>query len=518
MTERRPSIGPFAHLLAKAVQPVYVVDAKRRLIWCNPAFLDFFGASAEAIIGQECLWAPPEAEREGGSAVSKLLRTVCPSPEVFAGNLRQGEVLRQAADGSLQSHRVTYVPLYEDSGGFLGVVGIIDPTPQKTGHALSLAPVEAPEGPQDWHLRLHRFLQEESFPQVIEALIGTSPRMEQARRQFRAICQCQAHVLIAGPPGTGRRQVAQAIHSFTKESARSICVTLGCDILGGEVVYSTFLASMRFRPGPGELPIGTILLVNADTLTQEVQAELAKLMADPGFHLRVVATSVEPLVELANRGKADLHFASLVSTLVIELPPLVGRPEDIPLLAQYFLEKCNSTGDKQIGGFTPEALDWLLAYHWPGNVAEMQALITEIHRRASGPLVRAEDLPERIYFAVQAAKFPTIKEESIQLEKFLLEVRDELLRRALAKTKGNKARAARLLGITRASLLRLLGEIEKPKKAPAPPRVPKARPHLPALEVPSGEPEELLAEELPTFEELDNSEGEEPYSGPPSEK
>jgi DNA-binding NtrC family response regulator len=250
-------------------------------------------------------------------------------------------------------------------------------------------------------------------------------------------------------------------------------------------------------------------LVNADALPPEVQGELAKIMAEPNFCLRVVATSAEPLLDLANRGKADLRFTCLVSTLMIELPPLLRRPEDIPLLAQYFLEKCNQAGNKQLGGFTPEAMDWLVAYPWPGNVAEMQSFIPEIHRRASGPLVHVEDLPERIYFAIQAAKFPPAKEERIPLEKFLEEIRQELVRRALLRAKGNKARAARLLGISRPKLLRLLGETEeptKPRKATASSPGLKARPHLPPLEVPREEGEETRPEELPTFEELDNGE------------
>lgn len=511
MSDRRLSIGPFAQLLAKAVQPVYVVDAKRRLIWCNSAFLDFFAVSGEAIIGQECVWAPPEPQEQGKPLASEVLRIVCPSPEVFAGTCRRAEILRRGPEGNWQKHAVSFFSLYEHSGATLAVVGIIDPIPKNVEDLSLCASQETGESPEEWHLRLQRFLQEEAPAGTVEPLIGTSPGIERARRQFRAACECQAHVLVVGPSGTGRRQVAQAIHHAAKDTARSTCVTLACDILGAEVVYSTFVASARFRPGPGELPIGTIILVNADALPPEVQGELAKIVAEPNFRLRVVATSAEPLVDLANRGKADLRFASLVSTLVIELPPLVRRPEDIPLLAQYFLEKCNQAGNKQLGGFTPEALDWLVAYHWPGNVAEMQSLIPEIHRRAGGPLIQVEDLPERIYFAIQAAKFPPVKEESIQLETFLEEIRQELIRRALARAKGNKARAARLLGITRTKLLRLLGEAEKPtkpRKTTAPSPGPKARTHLPPLEVPREEPEETPAEELPTFEELDNSQEE----------
>ena len=97
--------------------------------------------------------------------------------------------------------------------------------------------------------------------------------------------------------------------------------------------------------------------------------------------------------ELARRGRYREDLASLLSTLIIELPPLASRREDLPLLVQLFLEEINARGGKQLGGFTPRALDRLDGYAWPGNVDELVQVVMLCHERAAGPLVGPDDLP-----------------------------------------------------------------------------------------------------------------------------
>ena len=110
-----------------------------------------------------------------------------------------------------------------------------------------------------------------------------------------------------------------------------------------------------------------------------------------------MATAAEPLAELARRGKFRDDLAAALSTIVIELPPLAQRRDDLPLLAQLFLEELNAAGPRQIGGFTPAALDRLDAYAWPGNLDELAEVVAEAHRRAAGPEIDVADLPERLH-------------------------------------------------------------------------------------------------------------------------
>jgi DNA-binding NtrC family response regulator len=121
-----------------------------------------------------------------------------------------------------------------------------------------------------------------------------------------------------------------------------------------------------------------------------------------------------------------------------------------------FLEDMNAAGDRQLSGFTHEALDQLAAYPWPGNMDELTEFVGYAFRRAAGPLVSAADLPDRVRFAADASSHAPRPQETIVLDEFLSEIETELIHRALQYAKGNRTKAAQLLGITRSRLLRRL--------------------------------------------------------------
>jgi DNA-binding NtrC family response regulator len=113
----------------------------------------------------------------------------------------------------------------------------------------------------------------------------------------------------------------------------------------------------------------------------------------------------------------------------------------------------------QLQGFTPEALDQLAAYSWPGNIDELSGLVHEACRAAEGRLVTPRDLPQRIYLAAAAERRPRRGDESIDLGSFLAGVELELIQRALRRAKGNKTKAAKLLGLTRPRLYRRMVQL-----------------------------------------------------------
>ncbi|MCS7239372.1 MAG: PAS domain-containing protein [Thermoguttaceae bacterium] len=506
MTERRLSIGPLAQLLSRVYQPVYAVDAKHRLVWCNDAFLQFFGISGQAIVGQECRWTSPGLNPEQLPPADYVLSAVCPPPDVFAGQRATGSVCRKDNQGQWRTHPVQFIRLREEDGSAVVVIGIIEPEPVEGQCSEVGASERAPGNEAElWHHRLRVFLDQRASRCRLEQLIGTSPAIERVRRQVEAAAHAKCHLSVVGPPGSGRRFVAQAIHYQSAEGGRTSCITLACQVLGPEAVLSTVTASLRYRPGPGELPLGTVILLDAESLPAQTQQQIAEAISAASCPWRLVVTTTQPLLKLAEEGQADIDFASLVSTMVVELPPLAQRAEDIPLLAQHFVEEINREAEKQLTGLTTEALDWLSVYSWPGNVAELRAVITEAHRAAKGPLITVADLPERVYFAVQAARHPTAKLECIHLDSFLRQVRQQLVERALERAGGNKAKAARLLGISRAKLLRLLDELKKPPEAR--PRRRVGRPAKPRLNLPPlSEVAKDATEEVPMFEEVDEPE------------
>jgi two-component system response regulator HydG len=197
-----------------------------------------------------------------------------------------------------------------------------------------------------------------------------------------------------------------------------------------------------------------LLLLEVDRLPAEAQRALAGVLSIRELNLRTLATARRRLVDLASQGEFREDLAFSLSTLEILLPPLASRPDDVPVLAQYFLERCNATCDKQLSGFKDEALERLVSYDWPGNLDELDSAITQAFQVAEGPWVEATDLPERLEYAALAAKRPAALDESIELDAFLEQVELELFRRAIRRAKGNKSQVARMLGIPRARVIR----------------------------------------------------------------
>jgi DNA-binding NtrC family response regulator len=175
--------------------------------------------------------------------------------------------------------------------------------------------------------------------------------------------------------------------------------------------------------------------------------------------LRPVATAAVSLTELAAAGEFHAELAALLSTVVIELPPLAERREDLPLLAQALVEDVNVGSQRQLRGFSSEALDRLDGYPWPGNVDELVEVVTEAHGKAEGPEIGVADLPKRIALAQAAAAHPRRREEQIVLDDYLRQIERELVSRAMAQAKGNKAKAARLLGVSRPRLYRRMVQL-----------------------------------------------------------
>jgi DNA-binding NtrC family response regulator len=202
-----------------------------------------------------------------------------------------------------------------------------------------------------------------------------------------------------------------------------------------------------------------LLLTEIDRAPADVQAHLAGWMSSGTLPLRVIATAREALSRAVARGEFREDLACQISTLLIEVPSLAERREDLPLLAQRFLEEHNVRGPKQLRGWSAEALDRLAAHPWPGNLAELAEVAREAHAAAEGIEVTAADLPPSLRLAADAAARPKRAVETIVLEDFLAGVERELIERALAQAKGNKTRAARLLGMTRPRLYRRLVQL-----------------------------------------------------------
>jgi DNA-binding NtrC family response regulator len=463
MASKRTLVNDLARLLNKAPEPIYALDEELTIIFLNRACQEWIRADAEGLIGVRAGYhsAPDAASSEGVAA------GLAPPPEAFAGQVASALVSVPAGNGEEKHRQAKFIPLgtAEQLHGILAILAMEDA-------AVEFTPVEEfsvkePDS-ADLHAAIRCFRREAAGRWSAEHLIGISAAMQLARRQVEAAGASGCSVCISGLPGSGRERLAAAIHYVSNPAdanlpfAQSGMIALDCSVLPAELILSTLAALARPHvPNANVEKIAptTLVLNHVDELPDELQTELFALFSKRPFPRRLISTSAMPLGELAQRGKFRPDLAALLGTMCIQLPPLKDRREDLPLLAQIFLEECNRQGAKQVGGFTPEAIDRLDAYAWPGNLNELIEIVSAAHSNAQGTEVMPDELPPQIHLAAQAAAHPRKAEESIKLDEFLGRVERELIRRAVARSKGNKAKAARLLGLSRTRLLRRMKQL-----------------------------------------------------------
>ena len=437
-------------MLNSTTQPVYVLDDELTVVFCNRACRDWLGPGAEGLLGQRCAYHS-SPDQSGPAAVAAGL---CPPPAAMAGRQLTAHVSCIGADGQVHARRARFIPLGTCPEDLIGLVVLLDaedlPEPDATPPPLC---GDEPQ-PTDLHEHVRQFRRQAAARYRADRLIGNSSAIRRVRAQIELAAGSRASVLLVGPPGSGRQHVAAAIHYGSDPQSAGSLIPLACAVLGADLIHSTVLALAAKEPLGERTSRSTLLLNQADQLPLVVQAELAEVLARRSFQLRLIATAARPLEQLAVAGTYRADLAALLSTITIELPPLARRREDLPLLAQLFLEDANARGGKQLGGFAPEALDQLDAYPWPGNLDELAQVVAQAHRQAEGPQIGPRDLPEQIRLAATVAAHPPRTEKTIELDEFLGRVERELIRRALAQAKGNKAQAARLLGMTRPRLYR----------------------------------------------------------------
>ena len=491
MSSQRVHTAELVRLLNSAKQPIYVLDDELTLIFLNRAAQEWLEIG-ESLVGRRCAYhTSPTAEGLDAAAAG-----LCPPPQVLAGKNVVATVSRVAEGGGLIERRASFLPIGVEAEGLLGVLAILDTADQPPVSPGSLAVPEVAEaGAEALHAYVRRFRQEAAARYRADRLIGQGPAMRLARRQVELAVASRSSVLLVGPPGSGRQHLSAAIHYGANppsgdalgattnlrsvpglsssagdtvgqanrgtHHSRSIgtLVPLDCSLLGPDLLEEVAAAVTRGSPSNEPGALGTLLLHRVDEVSAEMQVDLARFFVHRTPAWRLMATAAEPLTELTRRGKFRGDLAAALSTIVIELPSLMRRRDDLPLLAQLFLEDMNAAGRRQIGGFTPAALDLIDSYGWPGNLDELALAVAEAHGHATGREIDVHDLPERLHLAGQAAATPRRIEETIVLDEYLGRVERELIRRALTRAKDNKAQAARLLGMTRPKLYRRMVQL-----------------------------------------------------------
>lgn len=439
-------------LLEQAAAPIYALDSRRRIVFANTALGIWLGREIASLIGLRCDYHAGSSEQ----ASSEIGAALCPPPEAFLGQVAEGMVARTPSEQ--QPHELRPAQFTWLGGGSAGT-GVL---------LVVVLPAEAPPGKPstnvsitaaDLHVLLQRVRGKLGRRYATSQLIGETDSIRNVREQVRVAIAARSRVLVVGRTGSGREHVARTIHYGHGAAERGPLVPIACSLVDAEAMQSTLTSLLREQMDlpPEHSPVA--LLVDVDRLRPDAQQELAGFMLLPNVELQTLATARVPLQRLAAKGKFRTDLAFALGTLTIRLPALKDRRDDVPLLAQHFLEEQNAAGGKQLSGFSSAAMEFLLLYDWPGNLDELAAAVHESCGRAAGPQVQPADIPDWVHLAVHSAAHPPRDLETIQLDEFLAEIEKELLQRALRVARGNKSKAAQRLGISRQRLLRRLSQL-----------------------------------------------------------
>lgn len=451
----RTSAQNLAKALSAAPLGIYIVDDMQRMVFANRACLAWLGIEAEELIGQHCGYHSQPNDHGMVSAADRL----APPPAAFAGQPIEATIAWPATDGALRYRRVRFVPLAPEEalddgerGSVFAILGAADLS------AEDLARLDQPEPDAP---ELHRQIQQLRHAwwskMRVDRLWGNDPAIQRVRNQVAlAIRSVASPIVIVGPRGSGRADVARTIHRGAALVPSIELTTIDVSLAPADQTnaqLSELVPSDSRRRSDAASSPPALLLANVDQLPPECYAAVLQLaLGSSGVRLMVTAGS--SLLALAEAEEFPAELAHALGTLVIELPALAKRRRDIPLVAQAILEEVNAEGEKQLGGFRPEALDRLVTYSWPGDLAELITVVRVAHAAADGPLVGSENLPTQLHMARQAARHPRRLETPLVLDEHLAQVEIDLIRQALAQSRDNKSKAARLLGLPRPRLYR----------------------------------------------------------------
>jgi len=307
-------------------------------------------------------------------------------------------------------------------------------------------------------------------------IVGRSKPMEKVLKIISRVCQTDSNILITGESGTGKELVARTIHSRGIRS-KGPFISVNCAAIPRELLESEFFGHERGaftgahekRIGKFEFAHGGILFLDElSTLHIDLQAKLLRVLQEKEFtrvggdrnilaDAQVISATNQDLKELIRKGKfrEDLYFR--LNVLPIELPPLRERPQDIPALVHFILEKITHRLNRPPVEITQDALELLKRYHWPGNIRELENLLERLVAFSSGEgAIDVPDLPNELIFPEVESHIPGSSNPSRGLNHARDQFERMYILSVLRKVGWNQTEAAKVLGVHRNTLIRKL--------------------------------------------------------------
>ncbi len=310
----------------------------------------------------------------------------------------------------------------------------------------------------------------EEIGQGYRLIEGKSTKMNQAVDLAKKSAGSNATVLLLGESGTGKEVFARSIHDWSERKFEPFiainCVGLSKELLESELFgheKGAFTGAHQIKKGKMELAHGgTVFLDEVGDISQELQTKLLRFLQEREFErvggtkpisvdVRIIAATNRDLDDAIKEGRFREDLYHRLNVIAVTLPPLRERREDIPALANFFLQRFSTETKKNFTEVEKKAMKTLLAYGWPGNVRELANVIERAVVLGQDPKIVLSDLPSRVL-----GKKPRPTSNSLSYHEAIEAYRRELVIQALAHAQGNRAAAAKALGLHRTHLMKLI--------------------------------------------------------------
>lgn len=340
--------------------------------------------------------------------------------------------------------------------------------------SISAAPIWAVGGAVIGGVQVFRDLSGGGFVSRLAGLqplddFGTrDPHLSEIVSMLPQIAQSDATVLLLGESGTGKEVFARAIHKLSQRSAGPF-VAVNCGALPEQLMESelfgyksgAFTDARRDKPGRFALAeAGTLLLDEIGDLPYAMQAKILRALQERAFEplggvetlpadVRVVAATNRDLGRMVAEGafRQDLYYR--LGVVILRIPPLRERSGDVPLLIERLLGRCRMAATKNIGTVSPEAMERLMAYQYPGNIRELENIIEYAAILCQGSTIELRHLPEHLRGGTAGCE--------PKIGRTMADIRHQAAQEAVARFGGNRNAACRELGISKDTLRRILG-------------------------------------------------------------
>ena len=314
-----------------------------------------------------------------------------------------------------------------------------------------------------------------------DQLIGNSSAMLSLKKMILQVAQADASILVQGPTGTGKELVARAIHYHSQRNHQSFvpvdCASINETVMGSEMfghVKGAFTGAHDSTPGlVRSADKGTLFLDEVGELPLSMQAKLLRTIQEKEVRpvgasrsfpvdVRILAATNRNLQEEVEEGRfrQDLYYR--LNVVVLNVPPLKDRREDVQLLARYFMDMFRTPAGP-VQSISRESMAYLTSYDWPGNVRELENVMRRAVAMGQGEALTPQDLPESINAISTTGVALPVDMSPDSLDAYELAA----IRNALDKCQGHRKKAAQLLGIGEATLYRKLNKYQMQLCLPA---------------------------------------------------